>query len=357
MLPRVIQSFATLVLLCHIEAITARNKSSTHRLLVASPCVNWKSECESWRSTGQCVTDSVRMENECPRACGLCERGAGGGVKNQWTFVVNTPKSGTGTLQQSFVASSECLDSKTFAMRGVYADVCSHETNVVLRSHHIGSAEGFLQFLQRVAPASTARCLVVTNIRDPRTWLPSLFFERNKEDLCKPNQVSAATVVGDYRRWLLSPQFSPVSYVAPDVLKLFEGGQNFTAVLGQLFGSSLARTKTSSKTIGQPDSAGLSGAALHLRAIPGSPWAHSRCELVAMRVEDSDHWPAELAAASPGFRLYSSQGTSKRCAGEGDAIYAALKAYVLTTQEVGTILRKDSTGGFREAWSFYEQHG
>jgi hypothetical protein len=75
-----------------------------------------------------------------------------------------------------------------------------------------------------------------------------------------------------------------------------------------------------------------------------------------MRLEDSEHWPAELAAASPGFRLQRSQGTAKRCAGEGEAAYAALKAYQFTKQEADSLLRKDTKGGFHEAWIFYEQH-
>jgi len=75
------------------------------------------------------------------------------GIANHWIFVVNTPKTGTGTLQQSFLGSCGCQerakDSKTpnapkasvvhnhFELRGVYADICAARHNAVLRTHHV----------------------------------------------------------------------------------------------------------------------------------------------------------------------------------------------------------------------------
>lgn len=75
------------------------------------------------------------------------------GISNHWVFVLNTPKTGTGTLQQSFLGSCGCQerakDSKTpnapkasgvqnhFELRGVYADICAARHNAVLRTHHV----------------------------------------------------------------------------------------------------------------------------------------------------------------------------------------------------------------------------
>jgi hypothetical protein len=79
-----------------------------------------------------------------------------GGISNHWVFVVNTPKTGTGTLQQSFLGSCGCQerskDSRTpnaakvsdvhnhFELRGVYADICARRHNAVLRTHHVYNA-------------------------------------------------------------------------------------------------------------------------------------------------------------------------------------------------------------------------
>ena len=75
---------------------------------------------------------------------------AASGMTKQWAFVVNTPKSGTGTLQQSFLQSMGCnevsagrgvKERETFALRGVYVDVCSRRDNIVVRSHHVAVRE------------------------------------------------------------------------------------------------------------------------------------------------------------------------------------------------------------------------
>jgi len=88
----------------------------------------------------------------------------------------------------------------------VYVNTCARN-NVVLRTHHLESAASFLRFLQTTSPRSEAKCLVVTGVRDPRTWLPSLYFENNKARLCRlAESPSKEAVVSEYRKWLVSPE-------------------------------------------------------------------------------------------------------------------------------------------------------
>jgi hypothetical protein len=86
--------------------------------------------------------------------------GAAAAIAKHWVFVVNTPKTGTGTLQQSFLGSCGCLDHAKspatapkaaaaearnhFELRGVFADVCAARDNTVLRAHHVNLSARFV---------------------------------------------------------------------------------------------------------------------------------------------------------------------------------------------------------------------
>mmetsp|Transcript_1469 Transcript_1469/g.2326 ORF Transcript_1469/g.2326 Transcript_1469/m.2326 type:complete len:323 (+) Transcript_1469:182-1150(+) len=239
-------------------------------------------------------------------------------VKGTVVGVINTPKSGTGTLTGTFFRSFRCGKHEKSVVDTVQGRNCPAH-NHAFRTHRL--KEGGIMLRHFVQKYPHEKCMVVTAIRNPQTWLPSLFMEKHKKTLCEGSTIrSAADFVMRYRRWFLKNKKEIrkiASSVVPHLLKEF-GGKSLTHQMTKMNengGYVLMHNKSKrSKFRG--------------------------CDLLFLRMEDQDNWSNVLPSVIPGTTYSRSQSRADLCPNIAN-YYQAIQAYQFTDRERRKIMGND----------------
>mmetsp|Transcript_8870 Transcript_8870/g.13620 ORF Transcript_8870/g.13620 Transcript_8870/m.13620 type:complete len:307 (-) Transcript_8870:108-1028(-) len=231
--------------------------------------------------------------------------------------VISTPKCGTGGLAGSFAQSFEpCLPVTRPFPSTVLFD-CEEEKHAV-KSHNVNAGAELIESFRSQHPIE--KCLVVTAIRDPQTWIPSMFMESRRDELCNANIASTDEMIKIYREW-----------VATHGSRLREAAQVIRPRLLAEFGAS-SLTDEMKKV----DANG--GYSILDKAAPDGPFGH--CELLFLKVENSDKWPDFISSVMPGVVYHKGSSREELCPHIADQ-YEAIKNYPLSQEERAGIVNDD----------------
>lgn len=218
--------------------------------------------------------------------------------------VLNTPKTGTGGFYLTFLRSLKCRDAAK-RIPGVYVADCPDDSRRAIRTHSFDAAtQEIRQWKDKAHP--DGKCLIVSGLRDPATWFASSFLQSAKENW-KP---TPEEMVQDFRTFLASPiSTRMMEHVIPNLLREFEGG------------TLLDQTKIMDRN---------GGFSLLGPAPPNS--ALAGCDLLFLRMEDSERWPDIFRTVDSDLRYEVGISRVEQNPDHVDKI-EAVSAYKLTPEE------------------------
>ena len=159
--------------------------------------------------------------------------------RNAQVWVINQPKTGTGTLLKSLISSMSCSDENSGGIpKGSGWTFDCPNRNVLLGTHDLETANEKRRSMLQEAKALSAggnsgtgnegKCMVVTNVRDPHDSIPSLWFWMNRDRYCDGLQ-SKDEVLTEYLEWVnmdrgqIDAKFHGKAPYPHDSLKKFAG--------------------------------------------------------------------------------------------------------------------------------------
>jgi len=255
--------------------------------------------------------------------------------------VINTPKCGTGGLTTGASQTLQCGVGQE-PILGVQHKDC--QDGHVIRTHNVVNGMQLLndirksfkqQKQQKGHEDDQQQCLIITAVRDPQTWLPSLFLESNKVELCGLNEGESTSrqkrlskkVLRMYKHWMNTDMHRVrwgLNYVRPQLLEEF--GTNLRTEMENIErngGYSLIQHPSSSPLYDRDNV--LNG-----------------CELLFLRMEDHDKWPSILSSLLPGGFTYDKPlGRVDLCPNIKE-VYKELLEYKLPYRDRNTIIGDDS---------------
>jgi hypothetical protein len=119
---------------------------------------------------------------------------------------MNTPKCGTGGIETHFSKTSTCL-VRTTQMPTVFQAECRDPSSVsILKSHN---HENHLLYTQRLlniyaTGSKPKKCLLITAVRDPATWLLSKFMQDRGQRMgyYDSTSITPREALDDYKSWI-----------------------------------------------------------------------------------------------------------------------------------------------------------
>jgi len=223
--------------------------------------------------------------------------------------VINTPKMGTGGLTYNFERSFNCGPEENHDDSFITFD-CP-DSKMVVRTHGI---EGGMQAVQKHRQEHPeGKCLIVTAIRSPGPWLPSLYVQKKR--VCENISMTKEEMLQDYKEWLSNVDViektieKTVESCLPGLLQEFNGGSlvDQAKILDRNNGYSILDS-TSSDSI------------------------FAGCELLLLRMEQNDQWPEIIDMVVPGNKFYKGESRASQCPELVDHI-KMLHEYELTKEE------------------------
>jgi len=230
-------------------------------------------------------------------------------------LILNTPLSGTASLTRSFAQSFGCGKGQQFHNVGHRS--CENGKDV-LRTHHPGYGS---EALAAIRPCYQERnkCVVVTSIRNPRSWLPAMFMHSPSggQKLCNAD-VSQEYFFEKYREWIMFEAEhirETIVQVRPTLLEHF-GSAGLTDEFKKM------DTSGGYSLLNNPDPLG----------------SFNNCELLFLRMEDAVHWPAIVEKVVPGVKYDRVKSrTEEKCLAVSTH-YHALQNYEYTSAEKKLII-------------------
>mmetsp|Transcript_11377 Transcript_11377/g.17609 ORF Transcript_11377/g.17609 Transcript_11377/m.17609 type:complete len:310 (+) Transcript_11377:124-1053(+) len=244
-------------------------------------------------------------------------------------LILNTPMSGTSSLTHSFARSFGCKKDKQF--HNVDHHSCENGKDV-LRTDHPGHGS---EALATIRPCLQERnkCIVVTSIRNPRTWLPAMFMNSPSggRKLCHAD-VSQEYFFEKYREWIMTEIEDireKIMQVRPTLLEHF-GSSGLTDEFKKM------DTSGGYSLLNNPDPLG----------------SFNNCELLFLRMEDAARWPEIVEKVVPGVRYKRLDSKSEVNCPEVSAHYHALQNYEYTLLEKYLII-----GGNKDIEEYFNVYG
>jgi len=224
--------------------------------------------------------------------------------KGSIVAVINTPKMGTGGLCHNFIQSWRCKNGLENTSYLTYN--CPNE-RIVVRAHQIKGAMQAVQNHRRRHP--DGKCLIVTAIRSPEPWLPSLYVQRQR--LCNNISMTKEEMLQDYKQWLGSVKNVSQAFESclPELLKEFNGGSlvEQAEIMDRNNGYSMVESTS--------DDSVFAG-----------------CELLFLRMEQNDRWPEIIKMMVPENKFHRGESRAAQCPKLADHI-KMLQEYELTKEE------------------------
>jgi len=235
--------------------------------------------------------------------------------------VINTPKCGTGGLSGSFVNAFDPCNEATRPFPSTVRYDCPEQRHIV-RAHNVDGAVQVYKNVRDRHPIQ--KCFLVTAIRGPQEWLPSLFLQRHEESLCNAEMSSKEEMMDLYRHWLLNES---------DQVR--EAAGSVRPVLFNEFGQT---TLTE-----QMQRVEENGGYAFLSPPPQSeeqPSNFPNCELLFLRMEDKDRWSEIIHRFMPGVRYERNRSRTEQCPNIAE-YYLAIQEYRLNSAELKAVIQND----------------
>jgi len=198
--------------------------------------------------------------------------------------VISTAKTGTGGLSMNFIRSWDCKNDVEGRYHLTYK--CPDE-RLMIRAHHYDA--GVKAVLKHREEHPRGQCLIVTSIRAPDAWLPSLYIQKKR--VCDDVSMTKEEMLNDYRKFLTTTKDISDSSTGclPELIKEFNGGSLMeqVKVMDQNGGYSI---------LPAPSESDLAG-----------------CELLLLKMENSDQWPDIIKTRVPENRFYRGETRAKQC--------------------------------------------
>ena len=238
--------------------------------------------------------------------------------------VINTPKMATGTLQGTFSTSLKCKGRDP--IRTVNLSGNCERDQKVMRSHDFDAAVEYIQEHRGSNP--NGRCHIVTALRSPNQWFASLYNEKTKADgHCPDVNIPSDERVRNFKTFLSTSRF----------------GRAFDT-LGRLLNEYDVSLTSQFRLMDKNGGYSVLGPAPDNSIIAG-------CELLFLRIEDSERWPDIFRKMFPGIGYRSGKSRSDMCPKATDTL-KILEEYVMTKAEQETILSGDNT--IKEWFDLYD---
>jgi len=243
--------------------------------------------------------------------------------------VINTPKMASGTLYGTFETSLKCKNGaslKDFKKSSAVRHSDCERDQKAIRSHDFDAAVEYIQ--QHRGSNPNGRCHIVTALRSPNQWFASLYNEKTKADgHCPDVNIPSDERVRNFKTFLSTNRFGP----AFDTL---------SRLLNEYDVSLTSQFRLMDKNGGYS----VLGPAPDNSIIAG-------CELLFLRIEDSDNWPDIFRKMFPGLQYRTVQSRSDMCPHAADTL-KILEDYVMTKGEKETILSRGNT--IKEWFDLYD---
>lgn len=180
--------------------------------------------------------------------------------------------------------------------------------NYVVRTHSIEAAMQSVALLRQrqleynggKKKGLAEKCSAITSVRDPRSWLPSLYFEKHKQQLCQ-GDLSVDRTVADFKAWCTTSGRLSKGYILPHVLQMF-GADDVSTVLSKV-------TKSGGAITFGADSLNPPGGSKK------DPSPLAGCHLLFLRTEMGEDWASMLEDAIPGVHYKRTAATTSHCPG------------------------------------------
>jgi len=232
--------------------------------------------------------------------------------------VISTPKTGTGGLSQNFIRTWNCKNAIEDAYHLTYD--CPND-QLVVRAHNYEAGAHAIQQHREKHPEG--RCLIVSSIRDPGAWLPSLYIQKKR--ICENVTITKEEMFSDYKRFLSESDLIWKSALSclPGLIREFNG-RSLTEqlrMMDQNGGYTLLSAKSESALVG--------------------------CELLLLKLEQSEQWPGIIKTVVPENNFFRGATRSSQCPEIADHI-KMIQDYELTSEEKMSI--KTRGGGIMADW-------
>jgi len=255
--------------------------------------------------------------------------------------IVNTPKCGTGGMALHFQGLYECRIRGT-DLPTVKHGKCINPTGVdIIKSHCFDDSMKYLRgyLTETTSKGEPKKCLIVTAVRNPETWLPSKFMEDIKRDYCEATDISTEQAVQDFRTWL--PKNSRVSrhraqWNIPHFLKMYN--TNLDAQM-KIFKQNGGYSLLPPVPVAKVDPA---------TRIENFP-VQAHCSLLFLQVEYSDMWPQIFDMVAPGQNYVTPENRDELCPANTER-NKAVKKYQLTEREKKKFIGDDEYSPYLEEW-------
>jgi len=232
--------------------------------------------------------------------------------------VISTAKTGTGGLSMNFIRSWNCQNDAQDRYHLTYK--CPDD-RLVIRGHHYDAGVKAVQKHREEYPKG--QCLIVSSIRAPDAWLPSLYVQKKR--VCEDVSMTKEEMFQDYRKFLTRTNEIRDSFASclPGLIKKFDGGSLIEQIklMDQNGGYSILPAPSESDLVG--------------------------CELLLLKMENSDQWPDIIKTKVPENRFYRGETRAKQCP-QLEGHIKMLQEYELTSDE--KLLLKNGGGDFMADW-------
>ena len=242
-------------------------------------------------------------------------------------FFLLTTQCGTGSMQDSFTRSLGCARKESSNIDEVsIRRECSHGGQTV-RTHVVAKGEEAIENL-RPDPHKN-KCVITTAIRNPQTWLPSIFMQR-RGDLCDVD-MSYEDFYKEYHSFLMNDTDNKrkMNMVRPKLLEEFGTDMKSASAQAKLNGG-YALYNTFGKTSG----------------------SFQNCELLFLNLDFHDNWPDIFATLYPGISYEINQSRSDLCPKIADH-YEKIQNHIFTDEEKASLIgRNDGAKDYFNAFEF-----
>jgi len=228
-------------------------------------------------------------------------------------LVINTPKCGTGGLSRTLQISYKCSTRDGIHLKNALLHNCA-KGNDVVRTHEVQAGTRVLQELREEhASGQPQRCVVVTAIRDPRTWIPSMFMQSGEGKALCDAYVTREKYFQAYHDWLMANGgniASTIASVRPELLAEF-GAESLASEMSRV------DQNGGYSILNQPDPKGV----------------YADCQLLFLQMERSENWATIMAEVMPGVEYKKNKSRTESCPKIADH-YVALNQYSYSQEEL-----------------------
>lgn len=273
--------------------------------------------------------------------------------KNTVISLINTVKSGADGMHVHFANSFDCV-FRTTKVNQVHLAKCNNLKGVdVLNSHHRENSMALLSHYldTRLSRHRPLNCLVVTAVRNPKTWLPARFMEDEGNEYCDKTRIGPERTVEEFRKWLVDnaglTRFR-ASSVVPYFLELY--GTTITEqmkVFERNGGFSLLPPPIPARVFppGDNNNRALKKKKKEDDLPVDEDLVKGSCSLLLLQYEQADKWQDVMGQLAPGIEFRAAEEPETVC-----PEHAAINEYQISDEERENFIGHDRFSPYLKEW-------